>query len=748
MAQKTDIDELPMDDSAIGGRTGGEGDSFRVALAVPLLGAYDYLAADHNNLARGSIVTVPLGGRTAQGIVMGPGGGDVPAHKMKKIISAAQLEPLNAAFVDFIERVASWTLAPLGGIVKMVLSQPKALIPPTPQKRYHLNELACESGRLTKARQRVLDLLVEAGSLSSPEIQKIANVSASVIAGMVDQGLLAVETVAAEAAPPAPDLDIAGPPLTPDQTKAATELIDAMGTGFAPFLLDGVTGSGKTEVYFEAVRTAIKNDQQVLILLPEIALSAGWRHRFEARFGVAPVEWHSDIGEASKRRAWRAIQKGQAKVVVGARSALFLPFRSLGLLIVDEEHEHAFKQEDQVIYQARDMAVLRARMEACTLVLATATPSLESWVNAGMTGEAARYRRLELPHRVNQASMPTITAVDLRQTPPERGRWLAPPLVAAITAGLEAGEQSLLFLNRRGYAPLTLCGACGDKLTCPNCDAWMVAHRLAGKLRCHHCGFEARPAKECASCGESDSMRACGPGVERLAEEVLMRFPEARFAVLSSDTVSSPKETELFVKSVLDGEVDIIIGTQMAAKGHHFPNLTLVGVVDADLGLAGGDLRAAERTFQMLMQVAGRAGRESRPGTAMLQTMQAENPVITGLLSGQRDEFLAREVAARRAALMPPFAQLAALIISAPDEARLKRAAAILDKSRPNFEDVDIFGPTAAPLAFLRGRYRARILVRTNKSVDIQKVIKEWTGNVRMPNMVRLYIDIDPYSFL
>ncbi len=725
-----------------------EADTVSVALATPLLAAYDYHLGGFGQLVRGTIVLVPLGSRSVHGIILGPGNDDVSRHKLRPIKAVPQLAPLAPRFVDFLEKMSAWTLAPLGSVVKMVLGQPDALSPPPLQTIYRLVMPQPGEARLTQARERVLELLQKTGGLSAAEIQKLAGVSASVITTMAKQGLLEAAKIQPATTTVHPDLELAGPELTEDQRQAASVMCGSIGSGFAAFLLDGVTGSGKTETYLEAVRSALAADQQVLILLPEIALSTSWRNRFMARFGVAPTEWHSDINPASKRRAWREIQRGEAKVVVGARSALFLPFANLGLIIVDEEHEHAFKQEDQVIYQARDMAVLRASQEACPIILASATPSLESWVNAGMTGEKQRYQRLVLPNRVMAAALPEISAIDLRATPPERGRWLAPPLVEALQVRLDAGEQSLLFLNRRGYAPLTLCGACGHQLACPNCDSWMVAHRLAGRLRCHHCGYETRPPDECSSCGESDSMRACGPGVERLAEEVLHRFPEARFAVLSSDTVGSPKASEMFVQSVIDGDVDIIIGTQMAAKGHHFPNLTLVGVVDADLGLAGGDLRAAERTFQMLMQVAGRAGRESRPGAAILQTMQPENPVISALLDGDRDQFLAHEVAARKAASMPPFARLASIILSATDQERLRAAADILARTVPRFEGVDIFGPTAAPLSFLRGRHRARMLVRAEKSIDIQRVIQSWIKDVKLPSSVRLYVDIDPYSFL
>jgi primosomal protein N' (replication factor Y) len=727
-----------------------------IAVAAPVGGIYDYLAGPAVGAVRGNIVMVPFGGRHLPGIVMGTAIGDVPVAKLRAVETLVTLPPLSDALVQFIERVAAWTMAPLGAVVKMVLSQPAAFDRPPQQKRYSIGAPA-GAARLTTARQHVLDYLAkneapdhqaDAFGVTAAMITAACGASQAVINGMETAGLLQVKFVSADQPPALPRHDLDHVTLTSDQQQAAVHLCGAVGQGFQTCLLDGVTGSGKTEVYFEAVEAAIAAGQQVLILLPEIALSAAWRARFTARFGVPPVEWHSDISAAQKRKSWRFILQGRASVVVGARSALFLPFSHLGLIIVDEEHEHAFKQEDQVIYQARDMAVLRGRLDNVPVVLASATPSLESWVNAGKTGSPPRYNYLALPKRVHGAQLPEISAIDLRTTPPERGRWLAPPLVEAIESRLKAGEQSLLFLNRRGYAPLTLCGACGTKVTCPNCDSWMVAHRLAGRLRCHHCGHESRPSNDCTACGAKDQMQACGPGVERLAEEVLIRFPEARFALLSSDTVGTPKAAEAFIRSVSDGEVDIIIGTQMAAKGHHFPHLTLVGVVDADLGLAGGDLRAAERTFQMLSQVAGRAGRESRPGAAMLQTLEPENPVLVSLIAGDRDAFLAQEAAARQAAGMPPFGQLAAIIIGSPHEDRLFEAIRQLASTRPYFDSVQIYGPAIAPIGFLKGKHRARLLIRADKSVNIQHILQDWLGTVKLPSSVRMQIDIDPYSFL
>ena len=727
--------------------TGSSQTTVRVAVAVPLDRTFDYHHEGAAPLPRGSIVSVPFGPRELNGIVLGPGDGTVPSTTLKPVTRVVALPPLPPAFVDFLERVASWTMAPIGGVVKMALSQPQALQPPPQRKIYRRPHAPPADERLTVARRRVANVLEVAGALSAADLQREAGVSAGVITAMAKAGSLETRLVSDSTPPPSP-YPMAGPPPTSDQLDAMRDITRHLATGFAPMLLDGVTGSGKTEVYFDAVEKVVAAGRQALILLPEIALSAACKQRFQDRFGVPPTEWHSDVAAGRKRRAWRHVALGEASVVVGARSALFLPFSDLGLIVVDEEHEHAYKQEEQVTYHARDMAVLRARLQGCSVILATATPSLESWVNAGMVGDPPRYHRVSLPQRVGAARLPEIAAVDLRQTPPERGRWLAPPLVEAISARLEAGEQSLLFLNRRGYAPLTLCGACGHKVTCPNCDSWMVIHRLAGRLKCHHCGYESQPRRGCAECGEEDSMQACGPGVERLAEEVLQRFPEARFAVFSSDTVASPGSAESFVRSVIDGEVDIIIGTQMAAKGHHFPNLTLVGIVDADLGLAGGDLRAAERSFQMLAQVAGRAGRASRPGLALLQTMDSTNPVMEALLSGDRDRFLKAEADARRLAGMPPFARLAALVLSAPDPQRLQAAMQALAATRPHYHGVDIFGPSLAPLGFLRGRHRGRALVRADKTVDIQTVISAWLAAAALPSGVRLQVDVDPYSFL
>ena len=543
---------------------------------------------------------------------------------------------------------------------------------------------------------------------------------------------------------PCPDPEFAPPELTDEQRVAAASLAGAIGKGFDPVLLDGVTGSGKTEVYFEAIAECLRQGRQALVLLPEIALTEPFLRRFEARFGCQPVAWHSDLRSSQRRRNWRGIASGEAMVTVGARSALFLPYPKLGLIVVDEAHEPSFKQEDGVQYHARDVAVMRAKFEDVPVILSSATPAIESrhMVSQG------RYREVTLASRFAGARLPEIRAIDLTQDPPPRGRWLAPSLVAELQSNLERGEQSLLFLNRRGFAPLTLCRHCGHRFQCPNCTAWMVEHRLMHRLACHHCGHVMPPPKACPECGEEDSLVACGPGVERIADEIAELFPEARTAIVTSDTIWSPARAAEFVAAMEAGEVDIVIGTQLVTKGYHFPNLTLVGVIDADLGLQGGDLRAAERSFQQIQQVAGRAGRGDKPGRVFVQTHDPQAPVIAALVSGDAPGFYAAETEARREAAMPPFGRLAAIIVSAESAGEAESVARRIGAAAPRVEGMAVFGPVPAPLAMLRGRHRQRILVHAARALDVQDVIRDWLGKLEWGPKVRVSVDVDPYSFL
>ncbi len=722
------------------------GGQVHVLLPMPVGDGYDYAVPDGMQVLAGDFVEVPLGRRTLLGVVWGPGTASLAAGKIRPIQARLPAEPMRPQMRRLVDWVARYTLSPPGAVLRMAMSVTDALLPPRPVLLYRLaDDPPAGDARLTAARKRVLEFMAHTPPLPASDIARGAGVGVTVVKNLQPLGLVEPVWQASETLPGQPDADHPGAVLSEVQEAAAAALRGTVtARDFAVTLLDGVPGAGKTEVYFEAVAAALKQGRQVLVLLPEIALSAQWLRRFEQRFGALPSEWHSDLTGLERRRTWRAVQAGTARVVVGARSALFLPFRDLGLIVVDEEHESAFKQEDGVIYNARDMAIVRARLENVPAILVSATPSLETMVNA----EAGRYGVQHLPARHGGVTMAAIEAVDLRRQPPARGQFLSPVLLQAARETLERKKQVLLFLNRRGYAPLTLCRACGHRIECPNCSAWLVEHRFRGRLICHHCGFNTPRPEECPSCGAQDSLVACGPGVERLNEEVALHFPEARVMVLASDMIASPRAAQALIQQIAEHEVDVIIGTQIVAKGHHFPDLALVGVVDADLGLSGGDLRAAERTFQLLYQVAGRAGRANGDGRALLQTYQPQHPVIAALASGQRDRFVEAEKRARADAGMPPYGRLAALILSSENEGQVESAARLLGAAAPHLEGVRVLGPAPAPLALLRGRHRRRLLLKVRREVDIQAVLRDWLGPVPLPAAVRLQVDVDPYSFL
>lgn len=733
-----------------------------VLLPLPLAAPYDYRVPDGMRVEAGTYVEVPLGPRRLLGVVWGPpvtddaaAGGDgaapvTPSFKLKAILRVLNLPPMPEVSRRFIDWTAAYTLASPGAVLRMAISVTTALEEPRTQLAYRRAASPPPEGfKLTAARVRVLDALGDADAPPRPaaDLARDAGCGAAVVRGLADAGLLAPVVMRAKAPPPVPDADHPGPALSPEQAAAAAELTAKVAAGhYTATLLDGVTGSGKTEVYFEAVAACLRQGRQVLVLLPEIALSTQWLDRFTRRFGVPPVVWHSDLGEAARRDAWRAAAAGEARVVVGARSALYLPYPDLGLIIVDEEHEAAFKQEDGVIYHARDMAVVRAFLGHVPVILASATPSLETLTNA----DSGRYGHIVLPARHGGAAKPEIGVIDMRRPdarPPAR-RWLSPVLVEALNTTLLAGEQGMLFLNRRGYAPLTLCRSCGFRLQCPRCTAWLVEHRATHRLQCHHCDYTAQAPKACPHCSAEDSFVACGPGVERVAEEVAGLFPDARVLMMTSDTLTGAAAIAQAMAAVRAHEVDLLVGTQVMAKGHHFPLLTLVGVVDADLGLTGGDLRAAERTFQVLHQVAGRAGREERPGRVLLQTHMPEHPVMRALAADDRDAFLAAEAEGRRSLELPPFGRLAALILSSEDERAVDKAGRDLARAAPDGEGIHVLGPAPAPLALLRGRHRRRLLLKAPRGVAVQGLLRRWLDAVPVPSSVRIQVDVDPYSFM
>lgn len=722
-----------------------EGELVGVLTTQPLDRLLDYKAPE-GGCWLGAFVEVPLGPRKVLGVVWGPGQGDFDIGKVRSVNRVLEAAPMREEMRNFLGRVADYTLTPMPAMLRLATRAPGLGDAPSMRKVYRLGDAAPE--RLTEARARVLEVLRDYGGLSFTlgELAESAGVGTSVVKGLVTQGAVREEDTPRDTPYPALDPDLAGKALAQDQAASAEILREGVRSGrYSTTLLQGVTGSGKTEVYLEAVAECLRQGRQALVLLPEIALTNEFIHRVEARFGMPPAEWHSGVTMTERRRCWRMVGQGAAQLVVGARSALYLPFRDLGLIVVDEEHDTSYKQEDGVVYNARDMAVLRASLNEAQVVLASATPSLESWANV----EAGKYRKLELTSRFGAAVMPKMGAIDMRVEDVPSGRWISPSLQAAITERIEKGEQSLIFLNRRGYAPVTLCRACGHQIGCDHCDARMVEHRFLKRLVCHQCGETKPMPTVCPSCGVEGKLAPVGPGVERMAEEVAAVFPEARVTVLSSDLFGSARALKETIANIAKGGTDIIIGTQLVAKGHNFPLLTLVGVIDADLGLQGSDLRAAERTFQLMRQVAGRAGRAETPGEALLQTYQPEHPVIRAILSGDEEGFWTAEAAARKAAGVPPYGRMAGIVLSSPNVQEVFDLGAEMARKAEPLRRIgaEVYGPAPAPIARIRGRHRVRLLVKADKSAPIQAALAEWAGQFKLPTNLRLTIDIDPQSF-
>jgi primosomal protein N' (replication factor Y) len=718
-----------------------------VLLPLALPAPYDYLVPEGTAPEPGRFVVVPLGPVPRLGVVWprgeGPAAPPVDSAKLRPIIEVLDnVPPLPRVSLDFAAWVANYTLSSPGMVLRMMMSASAAFAPLAP--RYGVRSIGPPPARMTPARARVIEAASNGLTFVKSSLAEIAGVSVSVIDGLVDAGTLVTEPLPEPWAEPF-DLKRERATLNPEQTVAACELVDHASDGFTVTLLDGVTGSGKTEIYFEAIAATLAKGKQALVLMPEIALTSQFLARCEERFGARPAEWHSAVSGPMRGRIWRGIAENKVKLVVGARSALFLPLPDLGLIVVDEEHDAGYKQEDRVSYQARDMAVLRGSLGQIPVVLSSATPSIESLVNAAQ----GRYRHIRLAQRYHNASLPEIAAIDMRISPPERGSWLSPVLVEAVEQTLARGEQVLLFLNRRGYAPVTLCRKCGFRFECPNCSAWLVEHRFRRRLECHHCGTFAPLPETCPNCGAEHSLVPCGPGVERIDEEIAARFPDARRVLLSSDLTPSVSDLRQTLREIEEREADIIIGTQLVAKGHHFPGLALVGVIDADLGLAHADPRAAERTFQLLNQVTGRAGREAIKGRGLIQTYMPEHPVIRALVSGDRDAFLAREIEARKGAIMPPFGRLAALLVTSSVRETAEAYAREVARSAPQAAKIEVLGPAEAPLSVIRGRYRFRLLVKATREADLQAYLRLWLSQApKTRGDLRLKVDVDPYSFL
>jgi primosomal protein N' len=827
-----------------------------VLLPLPFDKSFDYAVPEGLEVEPGSYVRVPFGSRELFGVVWEVQASEfdevqttfaiVPQSvttttnkdgkqvKLKFIHSVvSHVPPLPEPMREFIDWVSWYTLTRKGMVLKMVMPMSDALHPPGTMTHYTLAlppSIPPASGRdvrggirMTAARQRVASLLEDGFTRTAAQIAEETGVSASTVRKFAEIGGLEAHELTIESASVSYDMSVAKKPLSERQQEAAAELADRLGQGFSVSVLDGVTGSGKTEVYFDTIAKVLTGHSpsegvdeskqsaarsgggklrptqasksvnfaktlrqnltdaekklwhclnrrqmddfkfrrqdtlvlplresgflpQILILLPEIALSVQWLKRFKERFGAEPHLWHSAVPIAQKRHSWRAIASGKAQVVVGARSALFLPFNNLQLIIVDEEHEPSYKQEEGAMYQGRDMAVIRAQKEQVPIMLVSATPSLETYVNI----EQGRYHKVPLPHRHGGATMPEVATIDMRQHKPGRQHWISEPLREAIEETIDAKRQAMLFINRRGYAPLVLCQSCGHRFGCPHCSAWLVEHRVPPRLQCHHCDYRIPMPSHCTECGEvaEEALVPCGPGVERLAQEAEKLFPDARIGLMTSDSLNTPEQAERLIEAVTEGRIDILIGTQMMAKGHHFPELALVGVVDADLGLAGGDLRASERSWQLLHQLAGRAGRAKVAGKVLLQTYMPEHPVIEALKTHDRDRFMALEQQQRQRAKMPPFGRLVALIVEGPKEGLVQQFSQQIARTAPGYDGVRCLGPAPAPLAILRDKYRYRLLVKTPKETNVPQLLRQWLEPLTPPNSVRLKIDIDPYSFM
>ena len=723
-----------------------------VLLPLPFNDVFDYKAED--DVCLGDLVAVSFGNshrgkEELVGVVWKIGkSSNLDESKIKPIKARLAYPPLSEAMRRFISFTAAYNMAFLGLVLKMALSVRAVFEDPKLMLLYTLSGKTLTEAKIknSDARWRVMDLLKHA-PYTKAEICKGAGVSSGVVNTLIEKGVLSPIAVEQKKEFSLPNPQHYQVRLTAEQQAATDILASKVGQGFSVTLLDGVTGSGKTEVYFEAVAAALAQGKQALVMVPEISLTTQWLSRFERRFGVVPAKWHSNLSNKERVDTWKAIVENRAKVIIGARSALYLPYADLGVIIVDESHDSSYKQEDAVNYQGRDMAVVRGKFEQIPVILSTATPALETLNNV----EEGKYARVCLSSRFAAAELPEIRVLDLKKDKPVKGAWgmswLAPTLVGALKENLEKGEQSMLFLNRRGYAPLTICRDCGHRIQCPHCTAWLTEHRNTKSLVCHHCGYSMPMPETCPECHSETGLTACGPGVERVAEEVKMRFPAARVRIISSDITASTAEVSEVIREMEQGGVDILIGTQILAKGHHFPSLTLVGIVDADLGLMGSDLRASERTYQLLAQVSGRAGRGKKKGVVYLQTLYPENAVLKALLSGDREQFLSLEKDSRRILKMPPFGKLAAIIVSGANREITDKTAAWLGQTAPNNDYISTLGPAPAPIYMLRSRYRYRLLLKTAKTIQIQEVIREWLKKVSIPSSVRVEVDIDPYSF-
>lgn len=727
------------------------GDIVKVLIPNVINTGYDYRLTAKAEV--GDFVRVTVMNRQYVGVIIGNGDSNLDVSKIKPIIEVCNFGHLSHSDIDWIYKMSNWTLMAPGAVLRLILNVPDAFLPPKTEQLYRVN--FDSKVKMTDARQSVFDAFQsnDNDAMSVNDIINIAHVGNAVIKGMIKSGAL-VESMVREKTNNDfvyEYFDTKNVVLNKEQQSAANILKTAINKNeFSVHLLDGITGSGKTQVYFDAVLNAYNNGKSVLLMMPEIALTAQFMDRFKQRFGNPPVVWHSNLTSARRRNIWQGVARGDIRIVVGTRSALFLPWQNLGLIVVDEEHDPSYKQEDMGNYHARDMAVLRAKIANFPVVLASATPSVETLHNVAL----GKYNRIRLMSRFGGATLPKIETIDMRTARPdvykindeEKSGNLSPKLCDEIRNTLDEHKQVMLFINRRGFAPIVQCKKCGWVCECPDCSMSMNYHKHLNKMVCHMCGKMASVPRTCPKCGADVSMR--GAGLEKIEEEISVKFPNAKTALVSSDTIMSREALERLVHKMENGEIDIVIGTQILAKGHHFPNLTLVGVVDADMGLFGTDFRSGEHTFQQLFQVAGRAGRGEFPGRVLLQTYNPEHPVIRAICSGDRDEFMGNDMKSRRAAKMPPFGQLIAVIVEANKETTLKKYCDDLARVAPQLNGGKIMGPIAAQIYQIRNWYRMRFLVSGTANANLQPIVRDWLNKIKTPTNVRVKIDVNPMNFM
>ncbi len=776
-----------------------------ILLPLPLLnGAYVYGMPPelfkNKRLQVGTFVQVPLSKKKIIGVVWHRTDDSViDSKRIKNILCVYDCPPLPKDSIALITYISAYNICPLGAVLKMAM--------PTPDAISHPKTTICYTKspnppvvKITPKRQAVLHALNQSPPIPHTELMHKTGASDAIIRTMQTAGLIDAHTIPKMAKTDITPLYTTHPtPLNMEQQVAADTIKHAHGT-FEVFALDGVTGSGKTETYFEAIAHTLLQNKQVLVLLPEIALSSQWEHRFYDRFGFKPLVWHSEISPKNRNLIWAGVLHGTVSVVVGARSALHMPFDNLGLIVVDEEHDGAYKQQDTVLYNARDMAIVRAKKNMCPIVLASATPSMESWANI----VGGRYTHLKLSKRHSGTQVATYTPIDITTEKMDKDCFITPTLLHHMQATFDKGLQTLLFLNRRGYAPLSLCRACGYRFQCKNCDSWLIHHKyntykknlgkkLLGKntlgkntlgkntlgkntlgkntlgkntlgkntlgkntlgknpsgatLQCHHCAYTISPTNICPKCGATDTIHACGPGVERIYDEVQKHFPDAHIFIATADTMTTRKQARDFIENMQNGCIDIVIGTQIIAKGYDFENLHLVGVIDGDMALHGADLRAGETAFQLLHQVGGRVGRGNTEGCAFIQTANANHPVLQALMDNRRDTFLNTELQIRKIIQQPPFHRLANILVSGANPQLVEQTAKHLVHIAPHTTDMRILGPADPTIPLLCGKYRKKILVNAPKHITIQPILKNWIYGYQKPSTIRIQIDIDPYSF-